>query len=338
MTLATFDTQQDYPPLPTRAPEWITRMEPALQLAGIVAHTDFVPGALRGNEPAIAACIMYGLEIGIGPMQALQSIHIIDGRPQPSSELMRALVQSAGHELWTVESTRVKATVRGRRRNSAIVAEATFTMEDAKDAGIAFKSNWKKYPRAMLRARAYGDLCRDHFAAETRGLTTDEPSLSELAAEAPTDGPTGAETGAAGQTMRRKARKASRPVEGPATGTSGSIGRGEDDEPAPVAPVAPEPAGGRPLGMDTQERIDHIPVDEPPDKITDAQLRKINATLRDLGVTTRVEKLMIVAGIIGRDVDTSSKLTVAEGSQVIERLVDVQNGVVDLNDLLGDPL
>lgn len=61
----------------------------AFDLASKVAATEFVPSALRGKPEAIMACILMGREIGVGPMQALSKIHVVDGRPAMAAELMR---------------------------------------------------------------------------------------------------------------------------------------------------------------------------------------------------------------------------------------------------------
>ena len=143
----------------------------AMRLAGRIHDTPFVSRAMRGKPHYVLACILFGDELGIGPMQSLASIHVIDGRPAASPELMRALVNRAGHRLDVVEKTGEKVTLRGVRADTGSTAEVTFTMEDAKRAGLAGKDNWKNYPRAMLMARATSELCRDIFSDVIAGLS-----------------------------------------------------------------------------------------------------------------------------------------------------------------------
>lgn len=151
-------------------------IDPMIDLAERLSGTDFVPKAFRNNPPAVLAVILTGREVGIGPMQALASIDSIEGKPTKSPELMRALVQRAGHRFTVVELSNSKVTVEGQRRGEAEVLAMTWTLEDARRAGLANKQTWQRYPRAMLLARVTGELCRAVFADVIGGysLTPEE--------------------------------------------------------------------------------------------------------------------------------------------------------------------
>ena len=122
---------------------WVELMRPAADLAKSIAGTEFVPASLRQNPAAIAACILYGDEVGLGPMQALAKIAVIDGRPSLSSEAMRSLILAAGHDLWIEEATVSKATIAGKRHDSEQTSRVTWTMDDARRAGLQGKRNWR---------------------------------------------------------------------------------------------------------------------------------------------------------------------------------------------------
>lgn len=149
-----------------------------------IARTEFVPPGLRGNLPAILACVATGRAIGIADMTALRSIHIIDGKATFSAELMVQLVRRRGHSI-VGSVTDGEATVTGTRVDNGDAMTVTWTSGMAERAGLLKKSNWAKYPESMLWARAASQLCRMLFADCFAGATYtpeeigDEASLPE---------------------------------------------------------------------------------------------------------------------------------------------------------------
>lgn len=145
--------------------------ESSWKLAQRVNSTPFVPRAMIGKPEHVLACVLYGHELGLGPMQALNSIHVIEGRAAASPELMRALVAKAGHRIDITENTNEACTMKGSRVDTGAEATVRWTIKDAQAANLAGKDNWKKYPRAMLAARATSELCRLLFPDVIAGLS-----------------------------------------------------------------------------------------------------------------------------------------------------------------------
>lgn len=145
------------------------RAEVATALTGaqlkFISNTEFVPAGLRGNMPAIMACVATGRALGIADMSALRSIHIIDGKATFSAELMVQLVRKAGHSI-TFKADGESCTVYGKRGDNGDEGEFTWTLEMSKRAGLLDKKGqaWAKYPEAMLWARAVSQLCLMLFA------------------------------------------------------------------------------------------------------------------------------------------------------------------------------
>ena len=150
----------------------VVELMPAyIDLASRIANTEFVPGALRRRPEAVLAALMSGAERGLGPLESLRSVHVIDGRPSLSAEAMRALVFAAGHTIEIVETTATRATVIGRRAGSESTSPPfTWTLDRARRARLANKQNWQTYPEAMLLARASAELCRAVFPDVIAGL------------------------------------------------------------------------------------------------------------------------------------------------------------------------
>ena len=165
------------------------------QVANAIHDTDFVPRSLRGKPGAVLACILTGRELGIGPMQALQQIGMIDGKPNLSAELQRALVQRAGHEIAVDPSSNDRmARVTGRRRDTGQRDEVAWTVEDAERAGLckvgpdgkvtARSENgapmpWEKYTRQLLVARATSELTGRLFADVLAGVSYTPDELTD---------------------------------------------------------------------------------------------------------------------------------------------------------------
>lgn len=132
----------------------------ATAMANTLAQArDFVPRALAGNKHAVLAAILTGAELGIGPMQALRSIHVIEGKPTLSADLMLALAIRAGVRPQWVASTPTLAHLRLVREGFE-PHEHRFTIDEARAAGLLGKDNWRKYPAAMLRARCLSAALR----------------------------------------------------------------------------------------------------------------------------------------------------------------------------------
>lgn len=162
-------------------------MPQAHSLAEQIADTDFAPMAFRKKPMAVMAAMLQGHELGIGPMASLAEIAVISGKPCMSAKLMRALVQRAGHDIWFESKTNTKVVICGQRQGwpEDRIAKVTWSMDDAKAAGLSGGQNYRKYPRAMLAARATGELCRDNFADVLGGIgyTPEELTDGDLIAD-----------------------------------------------------------------------------------------------------------------------------------------------------------
>lgn len=161
----------------------IDHLPALMDFSAQIARTEFVPSAMRGKPETVLACLAYGAEIGLGPMQSLSSVQVIDGKPTLSPEAMRALVLSAGHRMWIVEQTDTSVTLCGCRRGTEDVHKVTWTIAQAQTAGLANKDVWKKYPRAMLLARATSELCRAIFPDVVRGLSYTPEEIESIPAQ-----------------------------------------------------------------------------------------------------------------------------------------------------------
>lgn len=154
------------------AAEWSNLMS----MAKVISASGLAPKV--NNRPmtpeAVAVTALKGRELGIPPMQALSHIHVIEGRPTASAELMRSMVLREGHFIAVREQTKDAACVIGKRKEwaeSMPPVEVWYLREEAEEAGLAHKSNWKKHPVDMLVARATSRMCRQIFADVLMGAS-----------------------------------------------------------------------------------------------------------------------------------------------------------------------
>jgi hypothetical protein len=155
---------------PARIIGGIPHLEEYLLLADRISRTAMVPAALRNKPDEVLAVVMYGAELGIGPMQSLQQINFVAGKPSAAAELLRALVMEAGHQ-FILSGNGDEAIAQCRRKDWDEWRETRFTISDARRAGLTNGENWKKYPDQMLAARVTSKACRMYFPDCVSGMS-----------------------------------------------------------------------------------------------------------------------------------------------------------------------
>ena len=143
----------------------------AMEFAKIIAQSDMVPKDYVNKPGNVLVAVQTGAELGLKPMQSLQGISVINGRPSIWGDAMRALVISHPEfEDLHEEKQDTYCTVTLKRRGRSPVV-TTFTMDDAKKAGLAGKSGpWQTAPKRMLQMRAFAFAARDLFADALKGI------------------------------------------------------------------------------------------------------------------------------------------------------------------------
>jgi hypothetical protein len=137
-------------------------LEQAMRLADTLAKSNLLPGPLRGKPSDVLVTLITGHELGLSPMQAVRGLHVIDGKAVMSADLTVALVMKRREvcEFFRLVKSDDKVAEYQTKRVGSEPVTLQWTMEQAKNAGIAGKDNWKKHPAAMLRARCASALAR----------------------------------------------------------------------------------------------------------------------------------------------------------------------------------
>ena len=171
--------------------EWAANLAAAHTIGSALCTTSFAPAHFRGKPDEAAAAILYGSEVGFSPTQALQNLYVIGGKPALYARPMVAIVQAAGHEVWTEDKTDESVTVAGRRRGTPHIIRETWTLARAQRAGYTNNKKYQTDPQAMLYARAASDVCRQIAADALAGMAYSVEELQLEAVEATAARPRG---------------------------------------------------------------------------------------------------------------------------------------------------
>ena len=143
----------------------------ALTFCDYLAESDLVPKDFRGKPANCLIAIQWGAELGLKPLQALQNLAIINGRPALWGDAVIALVRASPLCEYIAETDDGNtATCRVKRRGEQEEVR-TFSMADAKAAGLQGKTGpWTQYPKRMRQMRARAFALRDVFPDVLRGM------------------------------------------------------------------------------------------------------------------------------------------------------------------------
>jgi hypothetical protein len=154
--------------------------EDAFRFSKLVATSDFAPKDFRGKPESCLLAIQHGAELGLSPMQSLHAIAVVNGRPSVYGDTAAAVCMASAiceyiRETISGEGEQMVATCIAKRRGNAEPTTVSFSVADAKKAGLWGKQGpWTQYPRRMLQMRARGFALRDAFPDVLRGLVTAE--------------------------------------------------------------------------------------------------------------------------------------------------------------------
>ena len=147
-------------------------MSELFNFAKMLAESDLVPKDYRDKPGNCMVAIQMGGELGLSPMQSIQNIAVINGRPTLWGDGMLGVCMPHIDKIEETDdgNTATCTVVRGAR-----TVVATFSMEDAKRAGLAGKAGpWSQYPARMRKMRARGFCLRDACADVLRGIISAE--------------------------------------------------------------------------------------------------------------------------------------------------------------------
>jgi hypothetical protein len=155
----------------------------AMEMATVIANSEFAPKDYKGKPASVMIAIQMGADVGLRPMQALQNIAVINGRPSIWGDGALALTMSLFEKFeettrgtWPENDFTAVCTLRRRGWPSDTVRE--FSVGDAKHAGLWGKTGpWTNYPKRMLQMRVRSWALRDAAADRLMGLILAEEAM-----------------------------------------------------------------------------------------------------------------------------------------------------------------
>lgn len=157
-----------------------SNMEEMMELARNIVNSKLAPPSLSTPD-AVLVAMQHGMELGLSPMQAVQSIAVINGRPSIWGDA--ALALAMGHPDFedieetfergaTAEDMLARCEIKRKGRSSVV---RTFSVGDARKAGLWDKAGpWRSYPKRMLQMRARSFAIRDCFPDALKGVSVVE--------------------------------------------------------------------------------------------------------------------------------------------------------------------
>lgn len=162
-----------------------SNLKEAMEYADLISKSSIIPKAYQGKSGDILIAVQMGSELGLKPIQALQNIAVISGKPAVYGDALLALVQNSPtfegiKESFDEKTMTAHCTVKRKGQGEHTVS---FSKKKAEQAGLWNRQGpWKQYPERMLQMRARGFALRDQFADALGGLIT-----VEEARDIPTD-------------------------------------------------------------------------------------------------------------------------------------------------------
>lgn len=152
-----------------------TSFEEAMKFSELMANSSLVPPTFKGKPGDVLVAVQMGAELGLQPMQALQNVSVINGRPCVWGDAMLALVKAHREFEYIQEYVENDIAYCKVKRRGEPEHIQTFGIDDAKRAKLWGKTGpWTQYPKRMLQMRARGFAIRDSFPDALKGINLAE--------------------------------------------------------------------------------------------------------------------------------------------------------------------
>lgn len=309
----------------------IGSLEAQMHYAEVLAESNLLPAQYRKNPANVLLAAQLGDALGIPTIQAINSIHVIEGKPSAGADLMASIVRRAGHRIRVTERAGQDGPIVTaqliRSDDPDFTFEAVWDMKKARAAKLDKKDNWVKYPGSMMRARAIMEVCRAGASEAMYGVSYTPEELEDVAGApsmgtatqtrdwwAETDAATSVETLAALWSEAHRAGQLDTRLQEHMRGRRTALT-------APAAEPESEVVDAELIDTETGEVIEPA---------QDEAWRKGKTTrailaFQRLGVTERDERIFLTGTLVGREVASTNELSLVELRDLVGRLESVKD-------------
>jgi hypothetical protein len=158
-----------------------------LSLGQVFAESGLFPDTRAAAQAVVK--VLAGRELGFGPVASMTGINVIKGRITLSANLIAAAIRRSGRYDYRVRRLDDQGCEIEFLMAGMVIGISTFTVDDARKAGLAGGDNWRRYPRNMLFSRAVSNGAK-WYAPDVFGGAVYTPD--ELDPQARLDPETGA--------------------------------------------------------------------------------------------------------------------------------------------------
>lgn len=143
----------------------------AWRFCEIVTSSGLAPKGFEKKPNDAFIAIQWGAEVGLKPLQALQNIAVINGRPSLWGDAVIAIVKASPLCEYVKETDDGHTATCKVKRRGEDEEVRTFSMDDAKTANLSGKQGpWTQYPKRMRQMRARAFALRDVFPDVLKGM------------------------------------------------------------------------------------------------------------------------------------------------------------------------
>lgn len=163
-------------------PQQQITLQDQMAFAKAVCQSDIIPTVYRGKPANILVAVGYGAPLGLTPMQSLQDISVINGKPTASASFIASQVRMAGHKLRINKDEKalsVTATI-VRSDDPDYPISVTRDKAWAQQMGLLNKDNYRKQPLTMLTWRAITAVAREACPEILYGVQYSPDELHDL--------------------------------------------------------------------------------------------------------------------------------------------------------------